>query len=151
MAKKMQLILPLNCDDEYADIPSHAQVSVDQDMIDFIHKAVTQIGALGAYKIIRWDSVDTYFKTDYEREGDPLVEYEDFRTECEQFVVRDTSVQWLGLVKDTSAEWSTSTLSLEELEEAWEIYTVPKEKVPLYINKLQHDMAKKIFNKRMGA
>lgn len=98
------------------------RVVLDSEFVVRIRELSKAVTELGVYKIVEFDYRPVPMKNDEDSDqactGEPLIEAEDVRTECDCMNVTATDVFWSGYVKHTDMRWETTSIPIAMLDVA---------------------------------
>ena len=139
--KSLTFVLDVSCSNEYADVPTKAEVEITEKDLVWFKACIKQLKLLKASYISRWDGVSKFLNNEDEEDSD-------FRCECTEMKVSDTDIYMKGLIKNINASWSTDSIGIKELRECWKVAFCKGTTLPLLFPSLNFKTAKKIFNDR---
>lgn len=142
--RAIKRIVPVNHYDEYFDDgATHAEIRIDAELMEFVDKAVKAAKALDASSIRRWDQPERFMQEDMDADEDGVyIESEDIRTEACELEVTTYGIQWMGYYKHTNVKWSVPEISMNELQENWNVLTCDRKDIP---KKFKHESSKEVL------
>jgi len=110
---KVTLKVEVHTSAEYAEVPDHALIEMDDEFIARIFELQNALQSVKATYIKEFD-----YRPDYRNEDG--TECMDFNADCVMLTVSSDDFYWTGYIKHTSDRWETDTLSTQLLKEAME-------------------------------
>jgi len=139
--KSLTFVLEVSCSNEYANVPTKAEVEITEKDLVWFKACIKQLKLLKASYISRWEGVSKFLNSKNEEDND-------FRYECGEMNVTDSDFYMKGLIKNSDASWSTDFIGIKELRECWKVAFCRGTTLPTLFPNLQYETAKKIFNDR---
>lgn len=139
-------------DEYYDDCASHTLISIDLEQYQLIKKAQRFVKKMKGYSFTTFDYTPDFMdsKTDDDPTEEELKPNDDMRVDTIELKVTDDSIYWSGLIKNSSIEIYTDTITIEELDENFKVFKMPYDDLPTLINHCKYESSKKLLSKRLN-
>ncbi len=118
-----KLILPVSDNSDFFESADYAVIELTADMRARIRKLSKAVRRLGVSRVSEFNYACVLMCADYDQEWDsgkvPLKDYLK-GTECNFLNVTETGFYWSGLYRHTDVRWSTDTVPLTALGDAYD-------------------------------
>lgn len=141
--------------DEYIDTrPERAEITITPKLIERVLELSDAVKNVKAFQIQEIDYSPDWLCEKYEKDddgtGDPeYVEWEDGSMDTVMLNVSDDDFRWKGWIKHTNILVETESIFISNMLELKKVYDTPKEDLPLLLNNLKYEEAKKVLELRL--
>lgn len=127
MANSQTYRTEVRSSDEFADIPTVAEFTVDQATAQEIIRLAGIVKTNGLHKVEKFDCRACYFKYDPQQDPEDAKnagEANEIRTEADRLNVSGTNFWFSGYMRHTAVEIETEQQRIDELAQHWGLETI---------------------------
>ena len=137
-----RIINEIYVDDDFAEGPSAASVSLTPVLINRVLELSKAVKKLKVFKISEFGDYPVWLNEDDKSPWDGNID-----TVLQE--VTDSDVRWSGYLKHTNVHIATNDIPISELLEIKKVLETPDKDLPLLINDLKTESAKSALHQRL--